>query len=117
MKSRAHAFRIAALCVCTLLPSGLLAAQADSPVGPKKPAADRVAMIQASGFALEAERQQSNFTLAKASKSSDQLACEARCRKAYRRCYSQGNKIGTPEVQGGQPCSEQKVMCLRACAQ
>jgi hypothetical protein len=55
------------------------------------------------------------YILAKSTKSDQQMACEAKCKKDYRRCYSQGNKIGTPEVHGGQPCSEQKTTCMRAC--
>lgn len=117
MKIPAYAIYIAALSLGALLPPGLSAAQYDSPNGPEKPSIDRTAMIQASVFPLQPTQNQSNYILAKSNKSSDQLACEAQCRKAYRRCYSQGNKIGTPEVHGGQPCSEQKVMCLRACPQ
>ncbi len=117
MKIPAYAIYIAALSLGALLPPGLSAAQFDSPNGPEKPSSDRTAMIQASVFPFQPTQNQSNYILAKTDKSSDQLACEAQCRKAYRRCYSQGNKIGTPEVHGGQPCSEQKVMCLRACPQ
>jgi len=43
--------------------------------------------------------------------------CAAKCKKAYRYCYSRGNQIGKPYVTGGQPCSEQKLMCMRACPQ
>ncbi|MGD9543966.1 MAG: hypothetical protein AB7F41_11080 [Methylocystis sp.] len=58
-----------------------------------------------------------SYVLAKAGGASNLAACKAQCRKAYRRCYSQGNQIGKPYVTGGEPCSEQKVMCMRACQQ
>ena len=58
-----------------------------------------------------------SYVLAKAGGASNLAACKAQCRKAYRRCYSQGNQVGKPDVSGGEPCSEQKVMCLRACQQ
>ncbi|MFO1104283.1 MAG: hypothetical protein U1E20_15420 [Methylocystis sp.] len=58
-----------------------------------------------------------NYILAKAGGGSVLAACKAQCRKAYRRCYSQGNQIGKPYVTGGEPCSEQQVMCMRACQQ
>lgn len=58
-----------------------------------------------------------NYILAKAGGGSALAACKAQCRTAYRRCYSQGNQVGKPYVTGGEPCSEQKVMCMRACQQ
>ena len=58
-----------------------------------------------------------SLTWAKAGDSPDLQACKAKCRKDYRRCYSQGNQVGKPDVPGGQPCSEQKVECMRACQQ
>jgi len=56
------------------------------------------------------------LTLAKQQKkASPAEVCAAKCDKGYRYCYSQGNQIGKPYVTGGQPCDEQKLMCMRAC--
>ncbi len=88
MKRRAYAIPCALLYMSALLATGATNAQPNPP-----PA----------------------FQLAKADMSSDLRACKAQCRKDYRRCYSQGNKVGTPYVSGGEPCSEQKTMCYRAC--
>jgi hypothetical protein len=118
MKNRAYAIHFVTLCVSAFLYSGLVAAEENAPATPKS-AAYRVAAIAlagASGFAPQSTQYPSIFRLAAASKSSAQRACESRCKKDYRRCYSQGNKPGTPEVSGGQPCSEQQTTCLRACA-
>jgi hypothetical protein len=71
----------------------------------------------ASEPALQSAERTPKLTLVKKKKASAAEVCAAKCDKAYRRCYSQGNKAGTPEVQGGQPCQEQKDMCLRACPQ
>jgi hypothetical protein len=119
MKNSAYAIRFVTLCLSAFLYSGFVAAQ-DNPASQAKFAGYQVATVveaSAAGFALPAARYPSDFALAKANKPSPQEVCEARCKKAYRRCYSQGNKVGTPEVQGGQPCSEQQTTCLRACAQ
>jgi hypothetical protein len=117
MKNRAYAIHFVTLCVSAFLYSGLVAAEDNAPATPKS-AAYRVAVIDegASGFTLQRVQYSSSVRLATASKSSAQRACESRCKKDYRRCYSQGNKPGTPEVSGGQPCSEQQTTCLRACA-
>ncbi len=58
---------------------------------------------------------ESVYVLAKSGKSAAQRTCEAKCKKDYRRCYSEGNRPGTPEVQGGESCTEQKTTCMRAC--
>jgi len=71
----------------------------------------------AAGSALQSAERTPNLMLAKKKKASAADVCAAKCDKAYRRCYSQGNKVGTPEVHGGEPCQEQKDMCLRACPQ
>ena len=71
----------------------------------------------ASESALQSAERTPKLTLVKKKKASAAEVCAAKCDKAYQRCYSQGNKAGTPEVQGGQPCQEQKDMCLRACPQ
>ena len=115
MKNRAYAIHFVTLCVSVFLYSGLVAAQDNSPSRPTA-ATNQVAAVAAAGASLESTQYPSNLGLAAANKPSDQQACESRCKKAYRRCYSQGNKPGTPEVSGGQPCSEQQTMCLRACA-
>ena len=117
MKNRAYAIPFVTLCVSAFLYSGLAAADDNAPGAPKS-AAYRVANIAQAGaseFAPQSTQYPSNFRLA-ASKSSAQRACELRCKKDYRRCYGQGNRPGTPEVNGGQPCSEQQTTCLRACA-
>ncbi len=120
MKNRAYAIPFVTLCVSAFLYSGLAAAEDNAPSTPKS-AAYRVANIAQAGaseFAPQSAQYPSNFSLAaaKANKPSAQEVCEARCKKAYRRCYGQGNRPGTPEVNGGQPCSEQQTTCLRACA-
>ena len=118
MKNRAHFIPFAALCLCAFPFSGLAAAQGEASSAPR-PATVRVAAIVeagTTGFSLQSGRFSTNYTLAKAAESDILYACKARCRKAYRRCYSQGNQIGKPYVTGGQPCSEQKLMCMRACA-
>ena len=71
----------------------------------------------ASVSALQSAERTPKLTLVKKKKASAAEVCAAKCDKAYQRCYSQGSKVGTPEVQGGQPCQEQKDMCLRACPQ
>ena len=117
MKNRAYAIPFVTLCVSAFLYSGLVAAEDNAP-STSKSAAYRVANIAQAGaseFAPQSTQYPSNFRLA-ASKSSAQRACELRCKKDYRRCYGQGNRPGTPEVNGGQPCSEQQTTCLRACA-
>lgn len=70
----------------------------------------------AAGFGLQSVERPHQLTLVK-QKLSDKEVCAAKCRKAYRYCYSRGNQIGKPYVTGGQPCSEQKLMCMRACPQ
>jgi len=50
-------------------------------------------------------------------KASPAEVCAAKCKKAYRYCYSRGNQIGKPYVTGGESCREQKLMCMRACPQ
>ena len=70
----------------------------------------------AAGVGLQSAERPPRLTLAK-QKPSDKEICATKCRKAYRYCYSQGNQIGKPYVTGGQPCSEQKLMCMRACTQ
>ena len=63
-----------------------------------------------------AERAAPTLTLAQQKKkASPAEVCAAKCDKGYRYCYSQGNQVGKPYVTGGQPCQEQKDMCLRAC--
>ena len=97
MKNRAAVTGFAALCLCAFSFSALAEG--------------------AAGFSLDSVRHAPGYALAKAGSSSDLRACKARCRKDYRRCYSEGNQIGKPYETGGQPCSEQKVECLRACQQ
>jgi hypothetical protein len=75
-----------------------------------------VSSAAAAGFGLQSVERPPQLTLVK-QKPSDKEICAAKCRKAYRYCYSQGNQIGKPYVTGGQPCSEQKLMCMRACPQ
>ncbi len=118
MKNRAYAIHFVTLCVSAFLYSGLVAAEDNAPATPKTATYQVATVVDAgaSGSALQSTQYPSNFRLAAASKSSAQRACESRCKKDYRRCYSQGNKPGTPEVNGGQPCSEQQTTCLRACA-
>ena len=118
MKTRAYAIHFVTLCVSAFLYSGLVAAEDNSASRPKSAAYQVATIVEAgaSGFALQSTQYPSNFRLAKTSAASAQRACESRCKKDYRRCYSQGNKPGTPEVTGGQPCSEQQTTCLRACA-
>ncbi len=118
MKNRAYAIHFVTLCVSAFLYSGLAAAEDNVPATPKTAAYQVATVVDAgaSGFALQSTQYPSNFRLAAASKSSAQRACESRCKKDYRRCYGQGNRPGTPEVNGGQPCSEQQTTCLRACA-
>ncbi len=84
----------------------------------------QLAMISgpaASGAALQPAERAPQLTLAKQQKTqkkgSAAAVCAAKCDKAYRYCYSQGNQIGKPYVTGGQPCDEQKLMCMRACPQ
>src|ERR1019366_6507357 len=119
MKNRAYAIHFVTLCVSAFLYSGLVAAEDNSSSRPKSAEYQVATIVEAGalGFALQSTQYPSNFTLVKASKSSAHRACESRCKKAYRRCYSQGNKPGTPEVHGGEPCSEQQTTCLRACAE
>ena len=120
MKNQAYAIPFVTLCVSAFLYSGLVAAEDNAPATPKSAAyqAAAIALADASGFALQSTQYPSNFSLAaaKANKPSAQEVCEARCKKAYRRCYGQGNRPGTPEVNGGQPCIETQTTCLRACA-
>ncbi len=125
MKNRAYAIQFVTLCVFAFLYPGLVAAEDNSPSRPKSAAYQVATVVEgnALGFAHQSTQYPSSFTLVKASKApaktskaSAQRACESRCKKAYRRCYSQGNKPGTPEVSGGEPCSEQQTTCLRACA-
>ena len=99
MKSPSCKIAFAALCFCALPFSGLAAAAG------------------ATGPALRSSQLPSAYTLAKASDSADLRACKAKCRKDYRRCYSEGNQVGKPYTTGGEPCSEQKLMCMRACKQ
>jgi len=97
MKNPATMIRFAAICLCAFSFSALAG--------------------RAAGFPLDSLQLAPGYTLAKASASSDLRACKARCRKDYRRCYSEGNQVGKPYETGGQPCSEQKVECMRACQQ
>ncbi len=94
-----------------------MAGASDGVASGARPAAYQVATILdagASGLALQSKHP-TGFTLAAAGMSDDQRACRRRCKKDYRRCYSQGNKPGTPEVHGGQSCQTQRLMCFRAC--
>jgi hypothetical protein len=94
---------------------------ADSSVNGKGPMALQLAGISVStgpGFALPFSERPPQLTLVKnTQKASPAEVCAAKCKKAYRYCYSRGNQIGKPYVTGGQPCSEQKLMCMRACPQ
>ncbi len=96
MKSPNYRTFFAALCLCAFPFSGLAAAAGATSALPSLP-------------------YPSIYALAKGGDSANLRACKAQCRKDYRRCYSQGNQVGKPKVTGGQTCSEQKVMCLRAC--
>lgn len=118
MKDRAHIIYFVALGISAFLLSGLAAAEPDPSTRPTSAADQGAALVEASrvGVALPSTQYPPNYRLAQANKPSAQEACESRCRRAYRRCYSQGNRVGTPEVHGGAPCSEQKQTCLRACA-
>lgn len=118
METRAYTMKFATLCVTMFLHSGLVAAKENLLSIPKSTAHQIATTDQAgaSGSTLQFSEAPIFYTMAKADKPSAQEVCEERCRKAYRRCYSQGNRPGTPEVQGGAPCSEQKQTCLRACA-
>lgn len=118
MKHQKYTIHFVTLCISGFLYSGLVAAEDTPPSGPKS-AAYQVATVvdaSASGFALQSAQYPSNYILVKASKPTTQEVCEARCKKAYRRCYGQGNRPGTPEVHGGEPCIETQTRCLRACA-
>ncbi len=118
MKNRAYAIHFVTLCVSAFLYSGLVAAENNAPATQKTAAYQAATVVDAgaSGFARHSTQSPTTFRLAATSKSSAQRACESRCKKDYRRCYGQGNRPGTPEVTGGQPCSEQQTTCLRACA-
>ncbi|HYA80725.1 MAG TPA: hypothetical protein VED87_07345 [Methylocystis sp.] len=98
MKRPSYGIAVAAMCLCALLFSDLAAAAG------------------ATGSALSSSLFPSAYTLAKAG-APDFYSCKAKCRKDYRRCYSEGNQVGKPYVTGGQPCSEQRVTCIRACKQ
>ena len=119
MKNRAHFIPFAALCLCALPFSGLAAEQGEASSTPRPTTVRVVAIVEAAAAASSFQSPQFslNYTLSKATGSDALYACKAGCRKAYRRCYSQGNQIGKPYVTGGRPCSEQKLMCMRACAQ
>jgi hypothetical protein len=86
------------------------------------PAGLRLAMISgpaAAELGVRSADRAPSLTLVKTKKkkASDKQLCAMNCDKEYRRCYSQGNQVGKPYVAGGQPCSEQKLMCMRACPQ
>ena len=124
MKSPAFVICFLTLCSLACAIPGRVAAQDNLP-GRAASAALQLAAIDresTSGLLLEPLQYPSDYltdyvVVARVTKPAEQLACEARCKKAYRRCYGQGNRPGTPEVHGGAPCSEQRVTCLCACAQ
>lgn len=112
MKNHLALSCLAVLCLCAPSFAGSSIARSD-PVDNARGMETRVTMLLKGGSTVNLP----SYILAKGGGSSNLAACKAQCRKAYRRCYSQGNQIGKPYVTGGEPCSEQKVMCLRACQQ
>ena len=119
MNNRAYAIHLITLCVSAFLYSGLVSAEENlwSRQILAKYQVSTVFDTSDLGFTPQSPQFPSNYVLAKASKPSTQEVCESGCRRAYRRCYSQGNRPGTPEVHGGAPCNEQQQTCLRACAE
>jgi len=118
MNNRACPIYLITLCISVFLYPGLVSAEENAPSRPML-AQYQVASIfdtSESGFTLRTTQFPSNYVLAKVNKPSTQEVCESDCKKVYRRCYSQGNRPGTPEVNGGASCTEQQQTCLRACA-
>ena len=100
MKNRCYLSAFAVLSFCAL-PLSLAAQAAAGPIATFRDAE----LI--SNYVVQAKGQKGA--------SDEQRACEAKCRKDYRACYSRGEQALKPQVPA-EPCTEEKVSCLRACA-